>query len=405
MKVNRMPLLPLLLLVVSVLQLAGCATNSSRAKSLTTAGVVEIPVPVIPTKRNAMAEGARVVIAEIEGNCGREVEDALIQRLVNNHQYDVLTRDNLDVVIGESDIGWEGRFDTKTVSRLGRLLGAQAFIFGRVLYCDVAASSSPDNEIGVVYKVTAALQIIDSETGRVILADTSEGSYIPRLAPFGLVDTELLLEEAPSAADGKNLGTLKRIFRKIREVLKELFAAKQEVAAKAEPVNYQILKAAGDLAAGFADRFFLRPTWEEVEMWASYQWGYGKAVRYVRLGDCDKAVDLLESAAANELGRMQETDIAKHLHNYGVALLCADRPADALRKLRLAYQVGYNKTTLKMMGVAAKISEWDLAVERSGEPEVELLLERAKMTAEERAEWLRTVREEMAKAKEERDGR
>ncbi len=57
--------------------------------------------------------------------------------------------------------------------------------------------------------------------------------------------------------------------------------------------------------------------------------------------------------------------------------MCANQPEQALGKLGAAYQVGYNKTTLKMMGIASRLVEWSLEVQVNQELEVEMLVRRS----------------------------
>lgn len=73
---------------------------------------------------------------------------------------------------------------------------------------------------------------------------------------------------------------------------------------------------------------------------------------------------------------MPEPDVAEFLHNYGVALLCANQPGRAIPKLLSAYRVGNDQSTLKMLGLAAKIMDWSLYVDVDMEPEMELLRQR-----------------------------
>ncbi len=109
---------------------------------------------------------------------------------------------------------------------------------------------------------------------------------------------------------------------------------------KVDAVNYPAFKASEDLANGFADKFFSRPTWEKVEMFENSFWKYGKSVRYIKLGHCPMGLKFLSEIAAPEVPRMPDRVVAEYLHNYGVALICANKPAEALDKLRSAYRIG-----------------------------------------------------------------
>lgn len=111
-------------------------------------------------------------------------------------------------------------------------------------------------------------------------------------------------------------------------------------------------------------------------MWESSYWNYGDSVRYVKLGQCPMALSYLRERAAPEVAQMPDKDVAEYLHNLGVALLCADKPEEAMDKLRSAYRIGYDQSTLRMIGLAAKVMEWSLDVQIDTQPEVGMLVSR-----------------------------
>ncbi len=387
--------------------LISCATapQPTTAKApLPDPGVVSVSVVVTPKNKRIIPKGSRIVITDIAGDCADEVKDALMRRLIDNSDYDVLTRDNLRQIIGEAEFSWGGKFDTETAAKLGELLGASLFIVGRVVYCGYLTSDVPDSNEGE-FNVFATLQILDLETGKVLVSSANEGKYIPRPAPVLTLNslgqdiaalTETVDTAMPSdiTAAVKNPtphskpGILKSLGKRILgpggtsateatpQPLSEIETL-QIPELQLEPVTYIRIKAAEEMANGFADKFFARPSWEQVELWDDPHWNYSKTViRYVRLGRCPEAVNFLESTAYLELSNMQESDVAKYLHNYGVALLCANNPELAMKKLRSAYRIDYNQTTLKMLGLAGKIIEWSLNVEVDQQPEVDMLMER-----------------------------
>ncbi len=367
--------------------------------------LVDIKIIVTPKEETVIPKGSRIVIANISGACADEVKDALMRRLIDNSDYDVLTRDNLHQIIGETNINWEGRFNTETATRLGELLGASLFVVGRVVYCGQAATVSAEGETETQYNVLATLQIIDLETGKVLVSSASEGKYTPRptaLLSFGAPPEQPERARgasgySPSAAQPQASGSQQPagsgVWTKLGNTLSRSMGggepANGNPAAPAkprravtvrlpdlEPETYAKVKAAEDMANGFADKFFSRPAWEEVQMWENVDRQPNGVLHYVQLGDCARAVRLVESAGAQQLEYMQELDVAKYLHNYGVALLCANNPERAMDKLRSAYRIDNNPSTLSMLGLAAKITEWSLDVEVNKEPEVEMLLNR-----------------------------
>lgn len=358
---------------------------------------VKIPIVVSAEDDRTIPKGAGIVIEDISGDCSEEVEDALISRLIDNTGYNVLTRDNLAQIFGEANMNWEGRFNTETVNKLGELVGASMFVVGRVGYCGTEVAESPDTDFGLQFTIIAVLQIIDMETGKVILATSDRGIYIPRSSPslpLGSPAERPKPLEAGSAETGsptENVAPPRKagLWQGVKNVIvgggatqpsqDERSGSSKGSKARAlgsEPLGYLKIKAAEDLAGSFADKFFSRATWEEVNMFETFAWKFGESVPLVRLGHCSEAVNRLENGAAEELPYMNDAEVAKYLHNYGVALLCANRPKEAMRKLRSAYRVESNQSTLKMLDLAERITEWSLHVDVDEEPEVGMLLRR-----------------------------
>ena len=367
---------------------------------------VQIPIVVMPNEgRVTPKKGSTIFIADISGPCSEEVKNALMRRLIDNADYDVLTRDNLQQIFVESEMNWGGKFNTETGAKIGELLSASLFIVGRVVYCGPLVSNS-DQEEEQGYSIFAALQLVDIETGKVLLSSPSEGKFIPRQALVYLLDD--IDQEFPDPKEVAHSAVASRR-KKFSDFLWKATssgsttstddqAAQRSAASTASKTsqppaktkdggqvkevsmagslkNYPIIKAAESLANGFANNFFSRPTWETALMWTSDEWNYGNSIRYVQLGNCPIAVTLLEEASV-EMDKMPPSDIAKYLHNYGVALLCANNPELAMHKLRSSYRIEKSQSTLDMMGLAAKIIEWSLDVEIDTGPEITFLLER-----------------------------
>lgn len=365
--------------------LISCTTVQQVPMSLPVPEAELVPISIIvsPTVKKIIPKGSRIVIADIAGECSTEVKDALMRRLIDNSDYDVLTRDNLRQIIGESEITWAGRFNTETAARLGELLGASYFVVGRVAYCGPSANVSSEKGYGSQYNVYAVLQIIDLETGKVIVSSASEGRYTPLPAPDLYPSrpakvaqiADGALASPPERKDGP-VQAVKNFFTPGGGNSPAVTRPPKKAEAEPEPKDYVIIKAAEDMANGFADKFFSRSTWEKVEMWRDRRWKYSESVRYVQLGRCPEARVFLDDIAARELPAMSEPDVAKYLHNYGVVLLCENNSDIAVQKLQSAYRIDYNKTTLRMLGLASKINEWSLRVEVDREPLVGMLLKR-----------------------------
>ncbi|MEM6796651.1 MAG: CsgG/HfaB family protein [Acidobacteriota bacterium] len=315
-----------------------------------------------PTILRDIPKRSRIVIADIGGPCTLELKNALMTRLVDNSEYDVLTRDNLEQLLLETENNWSGPFNTKTAATLGELLGASLFVVGNVVYCG-RTEIEEESEKTWQYNMLAVLQILDLETGKVLMSSADQGKYRPETS-------QLLVPADPS--------------NKVRDAVEGFLGdgvEEGEVDSREIEVNFPIFKAAEDLANDFADKFFSRPSWENLEMWMNSYWRYGDSIRLVKLGHCSSAVDLLEGSAARELRMMPEKHVAEYLHNYGVALLCDNQVTPAMEKLRSAFRVTYEPTTLRMLDMAAKVDEWNLEIKIDEQPEIERLLRRGLASA------------------------
>jgi hypothetical protein len=389
-----------------------------------------IPIVVKPKVRELVPKGSRIVIADIEGYCDEEVKTALMKRLVDNADYSVVTRDNLNQIIGEADQSWTGKFNTDTAAKLGDLMGASLWIVGHVSHCGQTAREKSDGESETEYKIIAVLQVIDIATGKVLVASASEGVYSPRyIVPLELERTKMvgdapggsekgpsqaqpgdevesqdsaaisgevravtgapeasavaadLIGQSPAAPYVTPLSRLKG--RDSSDVTDEAPQTRtirrsdgSKVNAVRETEDFAVMRAADDLASDFADKFFGRPLWETVVMWDHAPWRYSEAAVLVQLGQCPLAVRQMDEVASLELLPMTEQDIARYLHNFGVALLCANEPERAAEKLRSAYRISRDQLTLEMLGLVGKILEWSLAVEVDRQPEIQMLIKR-----------------------------
>ena len=116
------------------------------------------------------------------GRIGRQVLKAMKEKY--RDEFDVVGRDSVETVLDEQDIREEARFDSATVTTIGRLVGAKAVVVGN-LYGSAPAPSW-------------SLQIIDAETGEIawgtdgtgLLEDQIEDTLNP------LVDREIRRTES-----------------------------------------------------------------------------------------------------------------------------------------------------------------------------------------------------------------
>ena len=63
---------------------------------------------------------------------GEGVSGMLVTELVNSGRFDVVEREELDQILQEQNLAKEGITDAATAARIGRLLGVQLFVFGKV---------------------------------------------------------------------------------------------------------------------------------------------------------------------------------------------------------------------------------------------------------------------------------
>ncbi|MEM9291299.1 MAG: CsgG/HfaB family protein [Acidobacteriota bacterium] len=415
---------------------------------------VRVSVLATPTDKTTIPPGSTIVVTDLKSNsqlggaglCAMAVKDALKRRLVENANYQVLSREDLDTIVDEMSANWNGMFDSKQVEQLGNLLGASYFIVGRIPYCGLTSNTAPDAESRVQYSIFATLQIIDIKSGRVEVSSASEGDFIPRSTrlanmldlPLKPIEPEEAADEAgedgqakggspqssalsshsKSEADlslqegitdkylrplgskikssgakiGQSLGSKYGVplssnqWKGTNTLLSSPAGSTGSSSASAVAKNtgditptkgeqYQVFKAAEDLANGFADDFFARPVWHSVEMWDDQPWSHSDAVHHVKVGDCARAVEVFEKSAYKEVPRMNQLQLARYLHNYGISLLCNNQREEGVAKLHSAYRLGYSKTTLRMLGLAGKVEEWALRTESDNQPEMDQLIE------------------------------
>lgn len=326
-----------------------------------------------------------------------------MRRLTDNTSYTVLTRDNLEQIIGEKQLAWAGDFNTQTAAKLGQLMGASLWIVGKVVYCGKTVTKQDPDEPTTEYNVFSTVQIINLETGEVLISSTSDGSYTPQKdvsvelfisRPDKKSNSQTQGDSGTAPEDSKQANSSSKSeasleandwsasFSSMTEravstgtLVQEVGPAKSpagEAAKTTEEIGIRL--AADDMANSFADKFFGRPLWDHVDMLSRPQHLYSQSLRFVKLGQCQKAVDFMGDVASWELPNLNSWQISEYLHNYGVALLCANHLEQATDKLRAAYRLGGSITTLKMIDLASKLEEWRLEVEPDVQPEIRMLL-------------------------------
>lgn len=449
---SKLSILHVALMTFILLTFVGCSSSSmTKVQNLIDSpssaieaqplerDIVEIPILLEPVGKSAVPAKTRIVIMGLQGPCSGNVKDALVRRLVENTDYDILTRENLRQIVRERDMQWAGDFNSRSAIQIGELLGASMFIVGRVLICEEAFDPAT-RELKRV-RMQAALQLLDLDTGKVLASSASEGTYVPgsqelffsyvgnrspqdtkperdRLGDFfgrltnlsdrvnqgaSAIQSLRRLRDDPSSLRPSwtypmlgRLPEVSQLGETTSETTKRVDEDDPRDGSLTDPCNpcadpldveqalwtdhrirrHEYISAAQELADSFADRFFTRPTWENVEMWPNFDERYGEVTRDVKLGRCQKAVDRLESTETESLSELAVYDMAEFLHNYGVALLCANQIDAAKRKLYAAYRIAYHPSSLRMVDLANRMKEWTLKATPDREPEMNILLSR-----------------------------
>lgn len=124
----------------------------------------------------------RIAVTDFENNSqvndaymGRGIADMLVVELVKNKAYQVVERDKLKSVLKEQHLGATGAVDTQTAAKLGKLLGLDYLVVGKI----VEAGSQTAGMFGISetkIKVVLAVRLIDATTGNILLAESAEGT-------------------------------------------------------------------------------------------------------------------------------------------------------------------------------------------------------------------------------------
>ncbi|MEO1085264.1 MAG: hypothetical protein AAFY88_13575, partial [Acidobacteriota bacterium] len=105
-------------------QLIGCSSSGIKLRSNPpplNSELREISVLGRSQAEVTLPKRSRIVIAGVTGTCDIELKNALAKRLVDNSEFQVLDRENLNRILIEKDDNWGGDFNTKTAVRLGEL--------------------------------------------------------------------------------------------------------------------------------------------------------------------------------------------------------------------------------------------------------------------------------------------
>lgn len=106
---------------------------------------------------------------------GKGIADEFVTEFLNTKKFRLIEREQIDKVIQEQDFGQSGRVDTKTAAKIGKILGVDFLVMGRVTEFSLKSTGvsgiSLKKGIGLGVKSTNAIVAIDA---RLVNATTAE---------------------------------------------------------------------------------------------------------------------------------------------------------------------------------------------------------------------------------------
>jgi curli biogenesis system outer membrane secretion channel CsgG len=178
-----------------------------------------------PSMEEAQAERydgpkARIAVADFEDKMsstgqyraeyGRGMADMLATALFNTNRYVVLERQKLTYVLAEQDLGASGRIKRETAAPIGELEGAELLVTAAVTGFDPGVAGGGGSAGGVLGNlfgkaagqtlgnitgglrrahVALDLRVVDTKTGRVVAANSVQGSATEFSGSLGAANT------------------------------------------------------------------------------------------------------------------------------------------------------------------------------------------------------------------------
>lgn len=118
---------------------------------------------------------------------GSAVADMLVTQLIRSERFIVVERSRIEQILQEQAIGQSGAVTEESAPVVGRLLGAESLIIGKVIEAKQETGAhkfdDEDNKWGLALKATVAhtqihYKMINSSTGEILLADNVTASEI-----------------------------------------------------------------------------------------------------------------------------------------------------------------------------------------------------------------------------------
>jgi curli biogenesis system outer membrane secretion channel CsgG len=115
---------------------------------------------------------------------GKGISDEFVTEFLKTNRFRLIEREQIDKIIEEQDFGQSGRVDTKTAASLGKILGVDFLVMGRVTEFSLKSTGvsglSLKKGVGLGVKSTNAIvaidaRLVDTNTAEIIASVTGKG--------------------------------------------------------------------------------------------------------------------------------------------------------------------------------------------------------------------------------------
>jgi curli biogenesis system outer membrane secretion channel CsgG len=115
---------------------------------------------------------------------GKGVSDELVTEFLNTGQFRLIEREQLEKIMQEQDLGAAGRVDAKSAAKIGKILGVQFLVIGRVTeftFKNKSGNLALKDGLGLKIDNTSAIvaidaRLVDSTTAEIIAGVTGKGN-------------------------------------------------------------------------------------------------------------------------------------------------------------------------------------------------------------------------------------
>ena len=115
---------------------------------------------------------------------GKGISDEFVTEFLKTNRFRLIEREQIDKIIEEQDFGQSGRVDTRTAASIGKILGVDFLVMGRVTEFSLKSTGvsglSLKKGIGLGVKSTNAIvaidaRLVDTNTAEIIASVTGKG--------------------------------------------------------------------------------------------------------------------------------------------------------------------------------------------------------------------------------------